>query len=237
MVLKLQKDIITYKEEAVIMVDENLWDIITDSKYEPIFIALREGPLTARDLTKKYNQIIVDIIDNMALPSSEKKTRKMELERVEKTIYKYLNYLQKEELIVKAGKRIQTDKSGKITKTASENLYGRTAKLYFCSSDKKELKDSPDFDKVIHILGKMLSLINNLPEPSEECLSKVLLKIFNKVHQERSRIFQTYSEELAETSKNASYGILKQAINNLDVMYIILNVSEFEKELKECFGK
>ena len=234
------EDLITFKEEAVeILEDENLWDIIEDAKYEPIFIALRGGPMTVRDLTVKYNQINFEKIDKEDLTPQQKKEKKNEIKRVEKTIYKHLNYLQKKNLIVKAGKRIQTDETGKLTQTASENLYGRTTKMYLFLGekigDKMDLLESPGFKESIPILGKVLSLSNNLPEPSEDCLSKAVSKIFAFFNQERRDIFQKYSEELAEISTNASYGIMKHVLNSMDLLIAILKASEFEKELKECF--
>jgi hypothetical protein len=230
------EDLITFKEEAVeILEDKELWDIIDDARYEPIFVALREGPMTVKNLTKKYNQISFDKIEKEDLTPQQKKTRMNEIQRVEKTIYKYLNELQKKNLIVKAGKRIQIDETGKLTQTASENLYGRTAKLYLFLGDKIDLLEIPEFKESIPILGKVISLSNNLPKPSEACLSKIIVKIFKFLNEERREIFQKYSEELVEVSKNASYGIMKNVISSMDILNAILNASEFEKELKNCF--
>ena len=234
------EDIITFREEAVeILEDKKLWDTIEDAKYEPIFIALRGGPMTVRDLTKKYNQINYEKIEKQDITPQQKKTRKDEIKRVEKTIYKYLNYLQKKNLIVKAGKRIQIDETGKLTQTASENLYGRTTKLYLFLGDKigekMDVLEIPGFKESIPILGKVLSLSNDLPEPSEECLLKVVSRIFASFNQERRDIFQKYSEELAEISTTASYGIMKHVINSMDLLNAILKASDYERELKECF--
>ena len=232
----LKEDIITFKEEAVIVLDDSsLWEVIEDPRYEPIFQALREGPMTVRDLTEKYNQLIYDFIEGLELSPKEKKQRKEELKRVEKTIYKYLNFLQKKKLIVKAGKRIQVDETGRITQAASENLFGRTAKLFFFSDKEMDWEDMPGFKVSVPIIGKVLSLTNDLPEPSEKCLSKVLIKIFTKLSEERKEIFEKYSEELAEVSKDASYDVLKNVILSLDILHSILNASEFKDELKSCF--
>ncbi len=229
-------DQITFKDEAVeILEEQKLWKIMEDARYEPIFIALREGPMTVRDLTTKYNQIIYEKLKDNDITPQQRKSRMDEMKRVEKTIYKYLNYLQKEKLIVRAGKRIQTDKTGKITQSASENLYGRTAKLYLFLGEKMDLLKIPGFKESIPILGKILSLTNDLPEPSESCLSKIIVKLFTELKNEKREIFQKHSEELAEISKNASYSILKNVISSLDIFNAILKASEFEKELKECF--
>ncbi len=233
---KGHEDLITFKEEAVeILEDKKLWDIIDDARYEPIFVALREGPMTVKDLTTKYNQLNFEKIEKDDLTPQQKKTRMNEIQRVEKTIYKYLNELQKKNLIVKAGKRILIDETGRLTQTAAENLYGRTAKLYLFLGGKEDLLEIPDFKESIPILGKIISLSNDLPEPSEACLSKIIVKIYNILNQERRDIFQKHSEELAEVSKNASYGIMKNVISGMDILNAILNASEFEKELKECF--
>jgi hypothetical protein len=232
----LAEDIITYKEEAIfVLEEERLWEIISDPRYEPIFQALRGGPMTVKDLTKKYNQIIYDFIEELEISAEEKELKKTELERVEKTIYKYLNFLQKEKLIVKAGKRIQVDESGRITQAASENLYGRIAKLYLLSLKERDYDKIPEFQKSVPIVGKILSLMNGLPEPSEKCLSEVLLKIYKKASKRRNELFEKHSEELAEVSSNASYEIMKNVVQSIDFLDSILNQSEFQEELKKCF--
>ena len=232
----MEEDVITFKEDAIkVITDPKLWKIIEDSRYERIFFALREGPMTVKDLTKKYNQLTYDFIESLDLPSKEKKDRLEELRRVEKTIYKYLNYLQKEKLIVKAGKRIQIDETGKITQAASENLYGRTAKLYLFSATELDLEKQVEFQITVPILSKMLSLMNDLPEPSEKCMSEVLIKIFEKLSDERKKIFEEYSDEIAEVSQDASYEIMRSVIQSVDILNSILNPSEFREELKNCF--
>ncbi|NPD88232.1 MAG: hypothetical protein HGN29_05895 [Asgard group archaeon] len=232
----MNEDIITFKEEAISVIeDAYLWEIISDPRYEPILQALREGPMTVRDLTKKYNQIIYDFIEGLELPTKDKKKKKEELERVEKTIYKYLSALQEKKLVVKAGKRIQVDETGRITKAASENLYGRIAKLYFFTGKELGFENNCEFQNSVPILGKILSMMNNLPEPSIECLSKVLIKIYTRLSDERKELFKKHSEELAEISQNASYEILKTVIQSFDILNSILRASEFSEELRNCF--
>ena len=232
----MEEDIITFKEEAVkIISDQRLWNIIEDSRYEPIFHVLREKPMTVKDLTRKYNQHIYDFIEDLDLITKEKKKRLEELRRVEKTIYKYLNYLQKEKLIVKAGKRIQVDEQGQITQAASENLYGRTAKLYLFSPKDLEMKEKKDDHITVPILSIMLSLMHDLPKPSEKCLSEVMTKIFKKISSDRQELFEKYSEELADVSKDASYEIMRNVIRTLDVLNTIIKPSEFREELMKCF--
>ena len=232
----MEEDIITFKEEAITIIkDQRLWNIMEDSRYEPIFHVLREGPMTVKELTKKYNQHIYDFIEDLNLAPKEMKNRIEELKRVEKTIYKYLSYLQKEKLIVKAGKRIQVDDKGQITQAASENLYGRTAKLFLFSPKDLELKEKIELQITVPILGKMLSLLHDLPEPSEKCLLKVMIKFFTKMSKERQELFEKYSEELAEVSKNASYEIMRDVLHTMDVLNLILEPSEFQEELIKCF--
>ncbi len=53
------QDFITYEEKAIVLLDdESSWDIMADSRYEPILVALRNGPLTVRDLEIEYNKLI-----------------------------------------------------------------------------------------------------------------------------------------------------------------------------------
>ena len=227
----VHKDTITYTEEAVTVLSQDKWEILEDPRYSPIFIALREGPLTVKDLTTKYNQIVKDQIDKMDLSRDKKRELKTELERKAVTLYKYIDKLKKEELIVEAGRRIKTGQ------TATETLFGRTAKLYLMTSVNKENEYKDNFDKSLPLLSKILSLIYKKPEPSVECLSRLFDKLFSFIHNERESIFTIHSQELAEIAKDSSYSELRNIINGLDYLLTILNAPEFEKELEECFKK
>ncbi len=77
--------------------------------------------------------------------------------------------------------------------------------------------------------------MNNLPEPSEECLAEILIKIYKKASKDRKDIFDKYSEELAEISKTSSYEIMKNVVESMDFLNSILSPSEFQEELKKCF--
>ena len=146
-------DIITYKEEAILMVDDKAaWDLILDVRYQPIIEALRKGPMTVKDLEMKYNQIVAKKIDEMPLDAKEKKELKQKTRRKGKTLYKYLDSLEKMGLVVQAGKRV------KMGQTASETLYGRSAKLFIKSDEKKEELYTKEIKKALPVLGRIISL-------------------------------------------------------------------------------
>jgi hypothetical protein len=191
--------------------------------------------MTVRDLTEKYNQFNFDKIEILDLTPKQKAARKKDQRRVEKTIYKYLNFLQKEGLIVKAGKRIQVDEAGRITQAASENLFGRTARVYIYSGEDIKWDEEEDFMKVVSILGKMLSLTSSLPEPSVECLSEILIDIFSRLSKDRKETIQKYSNQLADLSRDITYDTLIKAIRSFDFLNTILIAPEYQEELKKCF--
>ena len=52
-----------YKEEVFKTInDEGTAPLFLDSRYEPIFQALRDGPLTVKDLVLKYNEIVFETV-------------------------------------------------------------------------------------------------------------------------------------------------------------------------------
>ena len=123
----------SYKEETVKIIQNKAeFDILEDSKFEPIIIALREGPLTVRELEEKYNEIIQEKIEKEDISPKQKEALKKKLERKSKTLYKYLNILEENGFVVQAGKRVIENQ------TATESLYGRTAKLFLFQGRTKE---------------------------------------------------------------------------------------------------
>ncbi|HUT79697.1 MAG TPA: hypothetical protein VMZ29_00730 [Candidatus Bathyarchaeia archaeon] len=224
----LYQDVISAKEEIIRMVNEDDWAIIDDSKYYPIIIALRKGPMTVRDLEIEYNKIIVKNIDEMDLTKKEKDELKDKLKRKSKTLYKYLDVLIKHNIVIEAGRRI------KKGQTASETLYGRSAKL-FINSNKKQLDyTSESSQRMFPILAKILSLELGIPEPNIDCLSNTMLTITNSVDVRFTDVFVKYSELITESLSTSSFDDITNLSHALILVLNFFSGKDFEKSFAKC---
>ena len=101
---------------------------LKDNTYSPIINALTKGPMTVKELTENYNKIVKKRALKLDIPKAVFEKMK----RTEKSIYRYVNDLISVGLVDLAGRRVVIDK------TASENLYGRTAKVFLLKPEKED---------------------------------------------------------------------------------------------------
>ena len=226
------KDLITSEEKAFeIISSREIWEVIEDSRYNPILVALRKGPMSVKELENQYNSIVVKRIEEMPLDAKEKKEFRKKAERKGKTLYKYLDILQKHGLVIPVGKRV------KMGQTASETLFGRTAKVFF-RSDKQltKLKEN-ELKKSIPVIAKIISMEKNAKEISENCLAKFIEKCFLLLHHERKRVLNKYSEEITNAASDASYEDLNLVIYAIEIYNYITHSNELNDLLDDCMKK
>ena len=225
-------DSIIYEEEAIkILKDTKYFDLLNNAKYSPIFIALRKGPLTIKEIEKEYNLIITKNIDKMDLEDSEKKELQEKMLRKDKTLYKYISKLRKSGLIVEAGKRF------KVGQTAAETLFGRVAKL-FIMDDFSEYTFSIEEDKnFLSLFAKLISLITEGSKVSVDGLAEVMTNFLTQISEETETIFKTYSKEITEFASNTSFSDIKKAITGLNIFLFVRNASSFEEMFEKCIKK
>ncbi|MHA1187481.1 MAG: hypothetical protein ACTSSK_11520 [Candidatus Heimdallarchaeota archaeon] len=223
------QDFITYDQKAIVLLDDQkAWDIMADSRYEPILVALRKGPLTVRDLEIEYNKLVLKKIDSLSLESKDKKELIEKTKRKGKTLYKYLAILENAGLIVQAGKRI------KMGQTASETLYGRTAKLFFYSDKGNEKFKTLDIKKIMPIISKILSLETGGKEVSDECLEKFVEEIILTIKDNQEEIFEKYSDVITQASTEIYFEDLSLLVEFLNIYMTIKNAPKFSKQLEKC---
>ncbi|MHA1347324.1 MAG: hypothetical protein ACTSVO_03700 [Candidatus Heimdallarchaeaceae archaeon] len=221
-----------YKEEVFkIITDAKITSLFNDSRYDPIFQGLRDGPLTVKDILLKYNEIVFENVDKMDLAKSEKIDLRNKMYRQEKTLYKYLNKLESSGIIVPAGKRFLRGR------TAAETLYGRTAKLFFFDDESKKFELLNELKLALPIVAKVLTLKTNKELISTKCLFKLIELIFTRLEEDRKELMEKYSADLVNMNEEINYNNLRSAIKLLDYFFVILNNDEFEKELLKCFIK
>ncbi|NHJ33157.1 MAG: hypothetical protein FK732_09855 [Asgard group archaeon] len=224
------QDLLTYEEEAIMLLDDKeSWDLIEDPRYLPIFVVLRKGPMTVKDLEVEYNLHVAEKIDKMPLETKEKNELKLKTKRKGKTLYKYLDILLKKGLIKQVGKRV------KMGQTASETLYGRSAKLYLLSEEQKLALKKDEARKIMPILGQIIGLDKNEPKVSTKCFAEFTDKIYSLLDKERRRVFSEFSEEITDIASDIHYDELHLIIHGLQFYFLITHAPELRKELEKCF--
>jgi hypothetical protein len=227
--IKDHQDFITYEEKAIVLLDDqNAWDLMADSRYEPILVALRQGPLTVRDLEIEYNKLVLKNIEKLSLASKDKKELIEKTKRKGKTLYKYLALLENAGLVVQAGKRI------KMGQTASETLYGRTAKLFYFSYQGNEPIKELNIKKILPAISKIISLEAGGKEISEECLEKFVQDIFLTIKENREEILTKYSDIITQETSEIYFDDLSILVEILHMYMTIKNAPEITKKLEKC---
>lgn len=223
------QDVITKEAEAVKIVKQEEWEMFHDKRYMPIIKALRIGPMTVRDLEEEYNKIVEAQIDELDLTKKEKKELLEKTKRKGKTLYKYLDILVKNNVLVEAGKRIRPGQ------TASETLYGRTAKLFILSDKNMDDKLFFSHDKTWEVIGTIIRTEKNKKDIDISCLEKVFLNIAESSVANREDIFTKYSDILSEHSPNITFEELNRIAWIFEIFHYISSASEFNKDIEACF--
>lgn len=225
-------DSIIYEEEAIkILRDAKYFDLLNNAKYSPIFIALRKGPVTIKELETEYNSIVKKDIDKMDLEDSEKKELLEKMFRKDKTLYKYISKLRKSGLIVEAGKRF------KVGQTAAETLFGRAAKLYLLDDKAERTFDKGEDKKYLSFFAKIISLINDGSKVSVDCLAEVMTNFLTQISEETEKIFKTHSKEITEFASDMSFSDIYKTLKGLSMFLFIRNASNFEEMFEKCIKK
>ena len=166
--------VITRKQQGVkVITDKETTARLYDKNFEPIIIVLREGPLTIKELVDKYNQIA-------------------EEQKSEMTVYRYVKELSKYDLVTEVGKIITTGQS------ATETLYGRSAKIFWNLTDKGDYWTKDKNVDTLDALRKLLVLYKDNTQISLENLADLLAKTSNRSSHELASFFETNNDEINE---------------------------------------
>ena len=205
--------------------DKHLLEILGDEAYSPIINTLRKRPMTIKELTEKYNEIVKERALKIGIPKAEFERMK----RSEKSIYRYVKDLIEAGLVAVAGRRIVVDR------TASENLYGRTAKVFLIKKEGEDYWDKEEAQAFLLKIARMLSLVLEKPVPTNKCLAEVLNELENNRLRE---VYQGLEDKYDEVSEILIDGTIKESNKVLDIVSIlirILNSEYYLKKLKNCF--
>ncbi|MCG3226759.1 MAG: winged helix-turn-helix transcriptional regulator [Candidatus Heimdallarchaeota archaeon] len=220
------RDIITFEQQPVLIIgnEEKIeykdakteekksvlkTNLLSDPLYSPILTALKKGPLTVRELEKEYKKLADD-------PKSDK------------TLYRYLKFLEKAGLVAPAGQRVT------VGKTATEALYSRTAKLFYSSFAYNDLWECSFCNSVLGKVAEILSLREDMPNQDKDCVKKLMTSVDGYIFNEISEFFEKHFEEIAEITKDSNPYEMSRITNVLGTILLLNQPKSYEKPLEEC---
>ncbi len=219
------KDILddSFKQEEVRVIrDPKLVKIFYDESYGPIFWVLRAGPMTVKDIERKYNKVV----KSKGLERGVDKKDLEKLERSDKSIYRYIKELTKAGLVAPVGQRVV------VGKTATEILYSRTARIFYL----KNLEDDNWRCKIcmkhLSIASEMLSLSRGIKPPKPEKLAEIMAKIESDSETEIFRVFEEKKEEVQEIFSDISFADSDRVLYIFRILHLALHSGEY-KEMVE----
>jgi Fe2+ or Zn2+ uptake regulation protein len=152
------KDYIDFTPKVIKRINSQQYELV--EKYMPIIRALREKPMTVKEIHDLYY--------------NEKKGKH---KYTIKTIYRYLDELEEEKLVTVAGHRV-TEGS-----RVYEKLYTRTARIFFKEIDEAYKKHKENYyQHLISQLHTVFSILYDKPASSSEKLEEILLPFFKGSH-------------------------------------------------------
>lgn len=189
--------------------DQAVISKLYDKNLEPIIIVLREGPLTIKELVDEYNEI-----------AEESKS--------EMTIYRYVKELDKIDIVKEVGKRIKTGQS------ASETLYGRTAKIFWNLKDKEDYWKSEDSKQTVDTIRDILLLYKENTTINSEDIGALLNKIYIKSSEEMAAFFEKNDDAIDKMISGLTFKEIDKIFDIFRTLILIMKSTDFSEDLEKC---
>ncbi|MHA1217502.1 MAG: hypothetical protein ACTSSN_03825 [Candidatus Heimdallarchaeaceae archaeon] len=189
--------------------DQAVISKLYDKNLEPIIIVLREGPLTIKELVDEYNEI-----------AEESKS--------EMTIYRYVKELDKIDIVKEVGKRIKTGQS------ASETLYGRTAKIFWNLKDKEDYWKSEDSKQIVDTIRDILQLYKENTTINSEDIGSLLNKIYKKSSEEMAAFFEKNDDAIDKMISGLTFKEIDKIFDIFGTLILIMKSTDFSEDLEKC---
>ncbi|MCG3260314.1 MAG: hypothetical protein H7644_11235 [Candidatus Heimdallarchaeota archaeon] len=189
--------------------DQAVISKLYDKNLEPIIIVLREGPLTIKELVDEYNEI-----------AEESKS--------EMTIYRYVKELDKIDIVKEVGKRIKTGQS------ASETLYGRTAKIFWNLKDKEDYWKSEDSKQIVDTIRDILLLYKENTTINSEDIGALLNKIYKKSSEEMAAFFEKNDDAIDKMISGLTFKEIDKIFDIFGTLILIMKSTDFSEDLEKC---
>ena len=223
------RDVINYQEEGVMVIkDSKRIKMVKDDNYYSVLWALRGGPLTVKEISKRYKQYVILKVEKMGLLGEERDKKITEMCRSDKTIYRYLKDLLEAGLIAKAGQRVV------LGKTITENLFSRTARIYLLEDTKEGWWKSDESRNILDRASRILSLVKHVPPPSLDCLAEIMDELHSMNNAVIVKWMDEHYEDVSQIFLEGSFNDNDKVLSVLKTISFLLNSESFAKKAQEC---
>lgn len=211
---KKYQDVVDFEPAVLeIISDEKKLKILKDTNYHVIISILCKGPMTVQEITKAF--------DEWASMSPRVATK------TDKTIYRYLKFLEEAGMVAVAGQRVV------IGKTATEKLYMRTARIF----ERKEFEwMSERGAQWSRRFGTLISFIidSSYQELSVECLQEFFEKWSNAKKLALETLAKTESEDILALISAGEWVDLIEFIDWVYIFGTLMNQPDLLEQLRSC---
>ena len=205
--------IVTFEPTLFKFINADLeYKLLQDKNHYPIVRILSKGPLTVRELQAEYETLTG-------------------IEKSDKTIYRYIKNLVDVGLLTNCGQLFIPGK------TATENLFSRTAHFFYMRSFKDKIIESEHGEKIIETIGNML--LQLLPEKknySSDCIKSLILNLSksNEIHLERS--IESKEDQLISDLSNFNLDEIEFIFKQVVLISSLVSSSEIINSINKCFS-
>lgn len=214
------QDAITYSQPLMKEItDDKTIKLFKDKNLSYVikFMRTHKSPMTVRDLEESF--------------------KKIDEEKSDKTIYRYLKKLEDAGLVVQAGKRVFTSNEKKIK---TQTLYMRTAKIFFPIvelKDKEELseEEQQQEEKMIEAIGISIGKHMNTKLKSTDCLKEYLEKFHYEGASLPRIILQNAQDEITNLLTDLDWKFIERTVKTISLLAILSDKTDWQKELTNCF--
>ncbi|MFX0114518.1 MAG: hypothetical protein ACFFB3_08215 [Candidatus Hodarchaeota archaeon] len=217
------QDAITYFPEALrIIKDKKALKLLKDENLRLVLKFLRNNkqPMTVKELERAFKE-------------------KAKL-KSDKTIYRYLNKLEKADLVVQAGKRIFTDEKKKIR---TQTLYSRTAKIFLpdysaekaqsLTPEEKRMKNKA-LNAIATLVARQYGFSQNRED--EDCLNELVIRILDRKSALMIEMVRASNEELDGLTSDLDIDEVNNILEKASIIALVCEKNEWNKELLKCFS-
>ncbi|MHA2424509.1 MAG: winged helix-turn-helix domain-containing protein [Candidatus Thorarchaeota archaeon] len=207
------QDVLNFTPELVKIVDSpQAIRLLEDPDYYIIIEILRKRPMTIREIEDAY------------------KLRAADHETVEpksyNTIYRYIKALEKEDLVISGGKRVE------FGKTTAETLFSRTAKLFHFGCPPDMSKEGIEFTN--RVLGGLM-LVHGGSKETESCLRNVINEINITMKDEITKLAESDDKGKLDELLSGDWENMIKSLDYIAFLAVVLNHPELVKKLQDCF--
>ena len=214
------------QKDVWVVEDRELVKIFHDPAYIPVISALREGPMTVKQIAEEYNNIVKKRAIKMDIP----KDAFEKMKRSEKTIYRYIKELSELGIVANSGQRLV------LGKTATENLFSRVAKVFLMCTKENDWWEEDEGEIIIQRAARIIQAVEGIQEIDLNCFSKRMKELLDFGE---NYLFEALDEKHDEVSKILTEGGLHESKKLLSIISIasMLYSEESKKTLMKCFEK